>query len=551
MDLAQRIRRRIVMSGEHELWQGSTDNHGTGQIRIDGRLTTVRKVLWEMSKGAVPDGIRVKACPFDPACVTVAHLSLENRRGPAPPTKARARKGTGSMRKLRPGHWELRVTVGRWSDGQPRTLYRTVEASGESDATAQLAAFVNEMLSTQQPSDRSVRDLTVDDAIDLFLTEYLADEKGREQKTISDYRALHQKWFAPVIGAQRVNRIDTATLDRVFGAMRKAGLSASRLNQAKSLYRPFFRWAKRRGMTTRDPMLDFELPTSTYLSAERTPPEIEQLTLLLTKAIEVVPDIAPLLTLGAVTGMRRGELVGIRRSRVLWTELRITVDTAVTASRRVKGPKTRRQRSFHVDADTMAMLKNVCEAMDERAVLAGVDIAQDPYVFSLDPDCSRPIPPDYFTKQVAVLKGHLGIEDKRPETVKLEEEALRLRRQPQSARPVGKTGPAPHGGLSFREIGEQLGRSERWAAMAVQAAERRENAKASGLGAVHFDGSIVALRKFTSSELLDAGFNISMVAQRQGHGTQVLARHYSKARASSDRKAAEHLGRVVHSERSH
>jgi hypothetical protein len=61
-----------------------------------------------------------------------------------------------------------------------------------------------------------------------------------------------------------------------------------------------------------------------------------------------------------------------------------------------------------------------------------------------------------------------------------------------------------------------------------------------------FDGSILALRKFTSSELLDAGFNVSMVAQRQGHGTQVLVKHYAKGRVSADRKAAEHLGRVVH-----
>jgi hypothetical protein len=81
------------------------------------------------------------------------------------------------------------------------------------------------------------------------------------------------------------------------------------------------------------------------------------------------------------------------------------------------------------------------------------------------------------------------------------------------------TGLAPKGGRSSREIGEALGRSERWAPMAVQAAERREQAKQAGLERIPFDGSIVALRRFTSSELLDAGFNISMVAQRQGHGT--------------------------------
>jgi hypothetical protein len=61
-----------------------------------------------------------------------------------------------------------------------------------------------------------------------------------------------------------------------------------------------------------------------------------------------------------------------------------------------------------------------------------------------------------------------------------------------------------------------------------------------------FDGSVIALRKFTSSELLDAGFNISAVAQRQGHGPQVLIKHYAKGRPSADRRAAEHLARVVY-----
>ncbi len=152
----------------------------------------------------------------------------------------------------------------------------------------------------------------------------------------------------------------------------------------------------------------------------------------------------------------------------------------------------------------------------------------------------------YFTKKVGILKGHLGIEDNKPETIEQEDKALRLRRPPPSPRPAGMSGPAPRRGCSFREIGELLGHSERWAALAVEAAERRERVMDGGFGKIQFDGSILALRKFTSSELLDAGFNISMVAQRQGHGTQVLARHYSKSRASADHKAADHPGGVVH-----
>jgi hypothetical protein len=152
---------------------------------------------------------------------------------------------------------------------------------------------------------------------------------------------------------------------------------------------------------------------------------------------------------------------------------------------------------------------------------------------------------DYLTKRVAVLKEYLGIGNKRPEVVAREDAALGLFRQPARRRPRGKTGPVLRGGMSYEEIGRRVGRSTRWALEAVAAAERREAAAQRGT-ADFFDGSIVALRRFTSSELLDAGFNISLVAQRQGHGPQVLVKHYARSRPSADRKAAEHLGQVVH-----
>jgi integrase len=405
------------------------------------------------------------------------------------------------------------------------------------------------MSSAELPESQDVRDLTVDEAVDRFLSEYLADEKGRAEKTIADYRYLHQRWFSPAIGDKPVKRVDSATIDSLFGAMRRAGLSASRLNQAKALDAPFFRWAKRRGMTTRNPMAEFQLPTSTYRSSERTPPETEELSLLLSTAVEMTPDIVPLLTLGAVTGIRRGELVGITRSGVAWRKNQITVASAITSSGKVKTTKTRRSRTFHIDAETTAMLKRHCDLMDERAAAAGVEMAGNPFLFSLAEDCSTPMPPDHLTKRVGVLKGCLGIEDKHPDVVALEDEALRLRRSTPPLRSRGKTGPRPGGGMSYRDISIALGRSERWANLAVAAAERRQHVGASGHGHLDFDGSIVALRKFTSSELLDAGFNVSVVAQRQGHGPQVLTRHYSKSRASSDRRAAEHLGRVVHGNR--
>ena len=55
------------------------------------------------------------------------------------------------MRIVRPGKWELRVTIGRWDDGRPRSLTRTVSAKSEAAAAALLADFVDEMTTSQLP----------------------------------------------------------------------------------------------------------------------------------------------------------------------------------------------------------------------------------------------------------------------------------------------------------------------------------------------------------------------------------------------------------------
>lgn len=553
-NLSTRFDRNVDRSGEHHLWLGAVNpGRGTGRIKVAGKTVPANRVAWELANGPVPPTQRVLACPEEPTCVRVDHLRLAGdveaqatitELVPRRAVRRRGRKGGGSMREIRPGVWKFSVTAEPYGDGSPRRVHRTVHGLTNAEATVQLAAFVIEVANATPPADRDSQALTMDEAMKLFLEQHLRDDKGREEKTVRDYWNLHAKWFAPQIGEKLPRQVDERTMDRLFGDMRRAGLSDSRINQATSLYGPFFKWAKRRGMVRRSPMAEFERPTSTQIATERVPPEVEELSLYLKAAVEIIPEAAPLLVVGAVCGARRGELVGLRRSRVNWRDGQLTVDSAIDG-KRVKPTKNRKERSFHVDEETLAMLARLCDEQDDLARAAGIELDADPYLFTLAIDCSEPMAPDYVTKRVALLKSHLGVEDKRPETIELEDEALRLYRTGDWTRPAGRTGPAPRGGMTFREIGERLERSERWAAKAVASAERREAVRARG-DQLAFDGSIIALRKFTSSELLDAGFNISMVAQRQGHGPQVLAKHYAKGRKSADRKAAEHLGRVVH-----
>jgi integrase len=543
--LADRFEAKVDRTGDHHVWTGSKRSDGTGHIKVDGRPVVARRVAWELTHGPLPPGVNVRSCPDDKSCVRVEHLALQGDTldTPAPSTRRRASRGTGSMREIRAGVWKLTITRGRYADGTPRRSYRTVEADSEAEAAREKAAFLVEVHEGEPLENKDDRDLTVNQAVERYLEEHLRGELGREERTIRGYRQLHEQWFAPEIGERRLRDVDYETMVRRFGKMRRAGLSRSRMNNAKSLYQPLFEWAERLRVIRRSPMLGFKMPKSSQVARSRTPPEVDQVSLLLGTAVEKVPDVAPVLTLGAVTGMRRGELTVLRWTRLRLARGELVVDAASDVTG-IKHTKTDGVRVVSLDPETVAMLARHRDRIEERAAQCGVELAPDAFMFSLEPDCSAPMPADYVTKRVAVLKEHLGIEDKRPETVALEDEALRLARQPWD-RPPGRRGPAPKGGMSYAEIGRRLGRSSRWAALAVASAQRREDAGRRDDADV-FDGSILALRKFTSSELLDAGFNISAVAERQGHGPHVLAKHYSKARRSADRKAAEHLGRLVH-----
>jgi NADPH:quinone reductase-like Zn-dependent oxidoreductase len=95
--------------------------------------------------------------------------------------------------------WKLAVSAGRYADGSVRRLHRTVHVRGDVEASQALAEFVAEVRSATAPRTRVERDVTVDEAVERYLTEHLQQERGREQGTIEEYRGVHSKWFSPEI----------------------------------------------------------------------------------------------------------------------------------------------------------------------------------------------------------------------------------------------------------------------------------------------------------------------------------------------------------------
>ena len=465
---------KIDRSGCHHLWTGSKSARGAGQVRIAGKLHTAARVAWERGNGAVPPGAKVLSCPDVPACVRVEHLRLNPAKA-AKDIGRRATRGGGSMSQLGPDTWKLTVDAGRDEDGRRRRVYRTVNGT-RADATRALAALVDEVGERPAAPRNASTNSTVNELVDWYLA-FARDERGLEHSTLISYREVYDSHLRDLLGHLNAAKLDGAALDNAFGLMRRSGMSHSRMNNARALISGAYKWGKRHHKVTTNAVERFELPTSTRSPKPTATPELDELLRLLNGAEDHDAELAPVLKLSATTGMRRGELAGLRRDRLRLDRGELVVDTAINDAGGIvveKPTKTNRHRTVSLDPVTISLLREHLADMDQRAATCGVAVAEDGFVFSLDPTCRTPMRPELMTRRMRQLRKTLGI---RP--------------------------------------GE-------------------------------FDATILALRKWTSTELMDAGFNPSTVSGRQGHTVQVMLAHYSTRRRSADQAAARHLGHKVH-----
>ena len=254
----ERFEANVDPDGAHHLWLGACDSDGTPQIRVNGHLTTARRVAWELARGPLPPKITVAACQTDPRCVRIEHLGLGRRRRPAPPPPAapapqRQPRGTGSIREVDTGVWELAVTA---ADGSGRR-YRRIHGSRH-DATAALAAFVVE---------HGGQAATLDALIGGYLAHL--QSAGRSAQTLRRYQQLWHQWLAPDLGHIEPGALTRARIERTLRHMAGAGQSPSSVHQAAVVVSGCLAWAHNQAQVRRNPALGLQLPDGTQLAPPR------------------------------------------------------------------------------------------------------------------------------------------------------------------------------------------------------------------------------------------------------------------------------------------
>ena len=309
----------------------------------------------------------------------------------------------GSIRAKKPGSWELVFDAGRDPLTGRRQQRSQMFHGTKRDAERELRRLVRDAEEGRLVGGGVLMSDLLAGWLDLC-----ADNLS--PTTMREYRRLVDKRIVPAIGAVAVTKLTTRVLDDYYLALsREAGLSAASVRQVHSVIRRALRQGVRWGWIEHNVAISATKPR--LGRSKISPPSIGRVHELLAEADRHDPSFGVLVRVAIATGMRRGELCGLRWCDTDLDRRHLNVAQAIVAvpnGTAAKTPKSGATRRLAIDPATAAILDNHLNAMQQRAQDSGNRLADDAYVFTHTLDGSRPLHPDNVTAAFRRLPSNKG-----------------------------------------------------------------------------------------------------------------------------------------------
>lgn len=261
-----------------------------------------------------------------------------------------------------------------------------------------------------------------------------------DETTRRTYLGYVRSHIEPLIGQVEVGAVDADVLDSYYAELRRCRrhcdrrpvtehrtktphecdarcrphecrpLGSSTIRQIHFILSGAFRQAVRWKWVSVNPM-----PTGKPPSAPKPnprPPTAAEAARILDEAFND-PAWGTFVWLAMVTGARRGELCGLRWSKVDLDHGTVVVDTSVAQNSRkkwLKDTKTHQHRRLTLDTETVTFLRKHRETCDDNAAKLKTTLGPDAFVFSLAPDNSEHLVPDSVSQRYSKLAARLDID---------------------------------------------------------------------------------------------------------------------------------------------
>jgi integrase len=291
-----------------------------------------------------------------------------------------------------PSTWRIVVSTGREAaDGSYGTIRETVHGSRR-DADKRRAELIADV-------EKGIAVKPGPETVSAFLERYIAhrEKLGKVRpSTARTYRGYIARHVAPAIGWMRVSDVRPLHLQRVIDDALDAGLSATSAIQIHRILHGAFRQAVRWQILAVNPSDGVTPPEAK--DAELTTPGPAEIARLL----EAAEDwYRPALTLSALTGLRRSEVLGLRWADVTlegeYPELRVRAGLQrIEGKLQLVKPKSEKGgRTVPLPRSAVAMLRAHRVEQNERRLIAGSAWHDGDFV--IDNGAGHPMPPDSLT----------------------------------------------------------------------------------------------------------------------------------------------------------
>jgi integrase len=300
------------------------------------------------------------------------------------------------LRERSPGKWEIRA-YNKATGRQEYTFYdsgRSEPGSGIRTARTKRAELISDIAKGKYGGQKGTLTRLIEDYIDD------REKRGHSPTTIRSYRQICRA-VADGVGSKRLDRLKAKDLDDWYAKLLQGGMSAATLGHYHRLISSALGQAEKWEWVPSNVAKLATVPRAQKADLKIPPPDRVR-RLIDHAASSRAPDMAAIVLTAALTGLRRGELCGLRWSDIDWGASTLTVERSIWQTGRkwgVKLPKSHQARVVPVGELATSTLRFWRGEQDAEAERAGVELVPEAYIFSPNPDGADPKMPDVVSQR--------------------------------------------------------------------------------------------------------------------------------------------------------
>lgn len=273
--------------------------------------------------------------------------------------RQRRRKGDGSISKLKSGNLSMTITIGTRPDGkQVRKRVSAPTLAELQDKAAELRMKYNVL--TPQEKRVMLRKTTYQE-----FSEQVTALQALEltDNSMLGYKSIDKKYLYPTFGMIALKDITPDMIDHFFiHLLTKTELSPTTIKGIKLRFNSILNKAVKQDKLLVNPMtkVNFTIPTKKNKAATFILPSEADVKRMLRHLKDKYPELYPVVFLAVMSGMRRGELLGLKWSAIDFKKHTIRIDNQVTAfSRNAELKTSSSYRTIHISEKMLTVLQTL------------------------------------------------------------------------------------------------------------------------------------------------------------------------------------------------